>query len=147
MSTTISRRPWVIGCLVAYTVVVAVVVLTPVSYSGIVNGIGNWMREDLRITSFGSGWIEFSANIAMFLPLGFFLTLFFRHPWYGTILALVLSAGVEIAQIVIPDRVASVRDVVSNTLGAAIGAFLAWLFVLRREHKKRRVAASTSTVV
>lgn len=134
------RRRWVVGGLVAYVVVVAVVVLLPVSYAGIVHRLDGWLRDGLGITVFGSGWIEFAANIVMFLPLGFLLTLLFRHPWYGTILAVVLSAGVEIAQIVIPSRQASLRDVVSNGIGAALGAFLAWLVVLRRDHRRARAA-------
>lgn len=134
------RRRWVVGGLVAYVVVVAVVVLSPVSYAGIVHRLDGWLRDGLGITVFGSGWIEFAANIVMFLPLGFLLTLLFRHPWYGTILAVVLSAGVEIAQIVIPSRQASLRDVISNGIGAALGAFLAWLVVLRRDHRRARAA-------
>ena len=140
-----TRRPrrWVIWCLALYVIAVAVVVLTPVSYAGIVHRIAAFIRADLGLDFFGSGWIEFAANIAMFLPLGFLLTLLFRHPWYGTILAVVLSAGVEIAQIVIPDRQASVRDVISNTIGAAVGAFLAWLFVLRPAHRRAREAVAS----
>lgn len=134
------RRRWVVGGLVAYVVAVAAVVLLPVSYAGIVHRLDAWVREGLGITVFGSGWIEFAANIVMFLPLGFLLTLLFRHPWYGTILAVVLSAGVEVAQIVIPSRQASLRDVVSNGIGAALGAFLAWLVVLRRDHRRARAA-------
>ena len=135
---------WAIWGLAAYVVVVAFIVLAPVSYSDIVVAIWSWVRNGLGIDSFGAGWVEAAGNVVMFIPLGFLLTLVFRHPWYGTVLALVLSAGVELAQIVIPDRVTSLRDVVSNTLGAAIGAFLAWLIVLRREHReKRRIAAST----
>ncbi|MFE6735667.1 VanZ family protein [Microbacterium sp. NPDC057650] len=141
MEIFVHRRIWVRWALAAYLVVVALIVLLPVSYSDIIAAIWNWIRADLGMTSFGAGWVEFTANVLMFLPLGFLLTLLFRHPWYGTLLALVLSAGVEIAQIVIPDRVASLRDIVANTLGAAIGAFAAWLFVLRRDHKRARAAA------
>jgi hypothetical protein len=137
-----TRLRWVLGFLALYVLAIALVVLTPVSYSGIVNAIGDWIHDDLGITFFGSGWIEFAGNVLMFVPLGFLLTLLFRHPWYGTILAVVLSAGVELAQIVIPDRQASVRDVVSNGIGALVGAFLAWLIVLRRERRRARAAAS-----
>ncbi|WP_165310836.1 VanZ family protein [Microbacterium protaetiae] len=143
MRIFVRSHRWAVWALAVYIVVVALIVLTPVSYSDIVVAVWSWIRNDLGIDSFGAGWVEAAGNVVMFVPLGFLLTLVFRHPWYGTILALVLSAGVEIAQIVIPDRVASVRDVVSNTLGAAIGAFLAWLIVLRREHRKSRAAAST----
>lgn len=135
-----TRRSWAIGGLVAYGVVVALVVLLPVGYSGIVNGIGDWVHDDLGVTFFGSGWIEFVANILMFAPLGFLLTLLFRHPWYGIVLALTLSAAVELVQIVIPSRQPSLRDVLANVLGAALGAAVAWLLV-RRQRRLERAAA------
>lgn len=138
------RRIWVRWALAAYLIVVALVVLLPVSYSDIIDAIWMWIRTDLGITSFGAGWVEFTANIAMFLPLGFLLTLLFRHPWYGTLLALALSVAVEVVQIVIPDRVASVRDIVANALGAAIGALLAWLLFLRRDHRRARAAVGAT---
>jgi glycopeptide antibiotics resistance protein len=140
-----SRR-WVIIGLIVYGIAALAILLLPVSYSGIINRIWSWLHAVLGVT-FGSGWIEFAANIALFVPLGFLLTLLFRHPWYGTILSVVLSAGVEIAQIVIPDRQPTVRDVVSNSLGAAIGALLAWIIVLRRTRRlaDRKRAASQET--
>jgi glycopeptide antibiotics resistance protein len=134
----------VVVCIAVYALAVAAVVFTPVSYSRVVNGVASWMRTDLGLTPFGSGWIEFAGNIALFLPLGFLLTLLFRHAWYGALLALVVSIGVEVVQMVIPDRQASVRDVISNSIGAAIGAFLAWLFVLRSAHRRARAAAAES---
>lgn len=131
-----ARRSWAIVCLTAYALLVAVVVFTPVSYSRIVNGTSSWLRADLGLTFFGSGWIEFTANIVMFLPLGFLLTVVFRHPWYGAVLAVAITIGVETAQIFIPDRQASLRDVISNSIGALIGTFLARLFVLRPVRKR-----------
>jgi glycopeptide antibiotics resistance protein len=125
------RRAWALAGLLIYCGIVGLIVLLPVSYSSIVNGIGDWMRYDLGWTFFGSGWIEFAANILMFVPLGLLLTLLFAHPWYGVVLALALSAAVELVQIVIPSRQASLRDVLANVIGAAIGAALAWLIVRR----------------
>ena len=138
-----SRRRWVVAGLAVYALVVGLVLLLPVSYSGIVNAIGDRLRDDLGATWFGYGWIEFGANILMFVPLGFLLTLLFRHPWYGVVLALVLSAAAELAQIVIPSRQPTVRDILANTLGAALGAALAWLFVLRVQHRTARRAAAS----
>jgi len=137
------QRRWVIAGLAAYSLAVGLVLLLPVSYSGIVNRIGDALRDGLGIAWFGSGWIEFGANILMFVPLGLLLTLLFRHPWYGVALALALSAAAELAQIVIPSRQPTVRDILANTLGAALGAALAWLFVLRVQHRSARRAAAT----
>ncbi|WP_106816278.1 VanZ family protein [Microbacterium timonense] len=138
-----SRRRWVIAGLVAYGVAVGLVLLLPISYSGIVNRIGDALRDGLGIDWFGSGWIEFGANILMFVPLGFLLTLMFRHPWYGVALAIALSAAAELAQIVIPSRQPTLRDILANTLGAAVGGGVAWLIVLRTERRAARRATAS----
>ena len=57
---------------------------------------------------------------------------------FGAVLGILLSCSVELVQIVIPDRQATIRDVISNAIGAAIGALLAWAIVIRR----RRVSAA-----
>ena len=138
-----SRRRWAIGGLALYSVAVAAVLLLPVSYSGIVNAMGDWLRYDLGIGWFGSGWIEFGANILMFVPLGFLLTLLFRRPWVGVALALALSAAAEVAQIAIPSRQPTIRDILANAAGAALGAGIAWLLVLRRERAASDEAGPT----
>ncbi|HTH05531.1 MAG TPA: VanZ family protein, partial [Ilumatobacteraceae bacterium] len=109
----------------------------------IVNRIGDWLRYDVGIDWFGSGWIEFGANILMFVPLGFLLSLLFRRPWVGVVLAVVLSAVAEVAQIIIPSRQPTLRDILANTLGAALGAALAWLIVLRRGRAAARPPGAT----
>lgn len=139
-----ARRRWVIGGLLVYALGVGVVLLAPVSYSGIVNAIGEWLSGALGVSGFGTGWIEFTANVLMFVPLGLLLTLLLRHHWYGVLLALVVSAGAELAQFVIPSRHPSLRDILANTLGALLGAALAWLFVLRRERKRATSSAKNS---
>ncbi|MGK3952193.1 VanZ family protein [Microbacterium sp. I2] len=136
------RRPWVIVGLALYAVAVAGVLLLPVSYSGIVNGIGDWLRYDLGIMSFGSGWIEFGANILMFVPLGFLLTLLFRRPWIGVALAVGASVAAELAQFVIPSREPASRDIIANTAGALLGAALAWLVIRARSRGAAHDSAS-----
>ncbi|HLT68510.1 MAG TPA: VanZ family protein [Microbacterium sp.] len=78
--------------------------------------------------SFGYMELEFVANIGMFIPLGFLLGL--ALPGWGWWLALILlpaySAGIEWVQgEYLGDRVSDVRDIVSNSLGAWIGTFMA----------------------
>jgi len=138
MPNTPRRRRWVGVCLAVYVAAVMLVVLLPISYSDIVHAIAGWLDTALGVGGFGAGWVEFIANILMFLPLGFLLALLFRRPWYGVALALALSIGVELAQLVIPSRQPSLRDILANALGAAFGALLAWLFVLRRDRRRAR---------
>jgi uncharacterized membrane protein YccC len=131
---------WLTAGLIVYALAAAVILLTPLSYGAMIDGIDKWLRQDLGLTFFGAGWVEFTGNVLLFVPLGFFVTLFFSRPWVGAVLGMVISAGVEIVQIVIPHRHASLRDVISNTIGAAIGAFIAWLIVLRRRRRAERKA-------
>jgi VanZ family protein len=125
-----SRR-WAAWGLAAYGLLVAVVAFTPVSYAGIVHALARLVNRIPGLDFFGSGWIEFSANILLFVPIGFLLALVLRRPVIGALIGVAISVGIELIQLVIPDRQSSVRDVISNGSGAAIGALIAWL-VLRR---------------
>ncbi|HWI30263.1 MAG TPA: VanZ family protein, partial [Microbacterium sp.] len=103
--------------------------------TGALDVFSTWVRETLGITAFGSGWFEFIANIMFFVPLGLLLTLLVRRPWVGVLLALALSACAELAQGLLPARTASVRDVLANVLGAAIGAAIAWAIIAARRRR------------
>lgn len=132
------RRRWVWWALAAYALAALVVLVAPVSYSEIVVAIWAWSHATLGIGGFGAGWIEFGANILLFLPLGLLLTLLFRRPWVGFAVALGLSFGAELVQILLPSRMASLRDIVANALGAAVGALIAWLIIRRRRFSRSR---------
>ncbi|KEP72979.1 hypothetical protein HR12_22155, partial [Microbacterium sp. SUBG005] len=76
------------------------------------NGVPQW---------FGYRWLEFSANIAMFVPLAYFLSLVFptRFLWLALPLVPALSVALETLQFfVLPARFATVNDVIANTVGA-----------------------------
>jgi VanZ family protein len=89
-----------------------------------------------------SPWKHFSAtryylhdvllNIAGFVPLGFILCLYLswtrnrRRAILHTILAgAVLSFSIEVLQAYVPQRDSGMTDVITNTLGTALGALLA----------------------
>lgn len=74
------------------------------------------------------GFIEFSANIAFFVPVGFLLGLLFsyRFWWLAVVGGGVLSAAVETSQgLFLAGRVSSLADVAANTSGAVIGCLIA----------------------
>lgn len=78
--------------------------------------------------SFGFMQLEFTANIGMFIPLGFLLGL--ALPGWGWWLALILlpaySYGIEWFQgEYLGDRVSDMRDILSNSIGAWIGTLAA----------------------
>lgn len=86
--------------------------------------------------------LEFTANIAMFVPIGlFFLLLLGRSRWLVAVLAgVVLTFAIETAQIFLPARVSDPRDLASNSIGALIGVLTALVVTARKARRLTRVA-------
>lgn len=112
-----------------------------------------WRILDFLDTLPGTRWldyadVEFLANVAMFAPIGmFFVLLFGRGRWWAAmLLSFVLSCAIELAQLFFfTSRVADVRDIVSNTLGAVLGALLVLIITApkaRRIARARRAEAA-----
>lgn len=114
-----------------YAAAVIVVLLSPVSPSAAVAWLTGVLRDDLGWSAVRQGWVEFGLNIALFAPLGLLVTMLFRRVWLGVVTALALSVAAEAVQEFLPGRLASLRDVLANVVGAAIGALIAWI-ILRR---------------
>jgi len=79
-------------------------------------------------------WTAFDlvTNVAVYLPLGFFLTLAFNRvpgrftaPVLAVVLAAALSFGLEALQTWLPSRVPSNVDLASNACGGLLGALAA----------------------
>jgi len=94
--------------------------------------------------------LEFSANIAMFIPLGFLI--FFVLPrsrwWLALLICPALSITIEVVQgVALSQRFATVSDVIANTLGGIIGVLLA--LGLRRlvNARDRRLLARNGVLV
>lgn len=86
------------------------------------NGIPSW---------FGYHKLEFTANVAMFVPLGFLLALALprRYIWLAALIVPALSGSIELLQSAfLAERFASVLDVAANTIGGYVGAIGAVLF-------------------
>jgi len=122
--------------LAAYAVFVVVVTMVPTPVdqglnSSIEKVLGKLHQHGLP-TWFQYDQLEFSANIAFFVPLGFFLALLVpvRAWWLAILVGPVFSLGIELCQrLFLPERFASVGDVVANSIGSLIGTVLA--FALR----------------
>ena len=83
------------------------------------NGVPEW---------FGYNKLEFSANVAMFIPLGFLAALLLpaRIWWLALLICPALSIAIELTQATfLAARFATVTDVVSNSIGAVIGILIA----------------------
>jgi glycopeptide antibiotics resistance protein len=99
----------------------------------------------------GASWIgfselEFAANVAMFVPLGLFFVLLLgrRRWWLGLLIAVGITFVIEFAQQGIPNRVSDPRDLLSNSLGAALGATAA-LVLTASEARRARLAQRASS--
>ena len=85
------------------------------------NGVPEW---------FGYNKLEFSANVLMFVPLGFLLALALsrRAAWVALLLVPAFSVSIELVQAVaLSARFATPMDVLANTAGGYIGALVAFI--------------------
>lgn len=78
---------------------------------------------------------DIAVNLVLYIPIGIFAFLAldrFGHRWLRwlapTLIALVLSASIETAQIYDQTRVCSLLDVLDNTVGSAFGTVLGYVF-------------------
>ncbi|MGM7698617.1 VanZ family protein [Microbacterium sp. A84] len=105
--------------------------------------------------SFGYDKLEFTANIGMFVPLGFLLGLALaRKAWWVAIFLLpAFSGAIEFTQgLALDERVSTFYDVLSNTIGGYLGLLLAMIMramiyardrtKIERELWERRAAAA-----
>ena len=89
-----------------------------------------WMTFDV---------VEFSANVALFVPLAVLLLLLLgaHHRRLVLAVAVALTCSIELAQAAwLPTRVSDPRDVVANTAGAALG--IALVLAARRVRRRGR---------
>jgi glycopeptide antibiotics resistance protein len=126
------RVRFVAALSVMYLVVVLLVTLSPKTVdSGLDPYIDRlleklWTKGVPRFIDYG--FIEFSANIVFFVPVGFLLGLLFTYRWWwmAVVGGGLLSTSVEIAQgLFLPGRVSSAADVLANTSGAVVGCLVA----------------------
>ncbi len=111
----------------AYLVVLARLTLVPDDAAG-TGGILRAWAETFAAAPL-TRWItfdllEFTANVALFVPAGVLGALWLGRRWWLAIpIGIAISAGIETTQhVAIAGRVADVRDLVSNTVGTALGA-------------------------
>ena len=78
--------------------------------------------------------VEKLANVAMFVPFGFLLALHMgrRRWWVGWAAGAAFTCLIEGAQVTLlsPTRFGTISDLITNTLGAGIGAVLALLIMV-----------------
>ena len=113
------------------------------------SGIDRWLGRTL------SGWhregvplwvdyarVEQAMNVVLFVPFGVAAVMLVRPRWWwsAVFIGFGVSTAVELVQFTfLPGRTGSVRDVVTNTIGAALGA--CGLQLARRWRRRMRQAA------
>jgi glycopeptide antibiotics resistance protein len=95
-----------------------------------------WTTDALGLTPIqGYDVLQFAANVVMFVPFGVLLLLVWRRvgAWQATAAGGAVAALIELLQFLArPERLASMLDVVANTLGAAVGSGVVWVARRRR---------------
>ena len=74
-------------------------------------------------------------NVVLFIPLGLMgAVLMKKHPWLAVLFGMLLSAGIELTQLLTHRGLFEFDDIFHNTLGATIGVGL--YLLLRRIERK-----------
>jgi glycopeptide antibiotics resistance protein len=136
------RRPLTIAFLIAITVVIAAVTLSlsgksytkvdPIPFEDVRHLVHRLQHRPLPTSILSVLVMPIVGNVLLFLPWGFlmFISLYtVDRPTVQTYVLTILlgfsfSATIEAAQYFMPTRVADVNDVIWNSAGTMLGAFL-----------------------
>lgn len=129
--------PVVALLFVAYAAALALIAFWPAPVDRGAKGLLDAIERWIPLLSYEL--IEFSANVVMFVPLGFLLAVLLRRRrWLVLPLAIAVTLLIEVGQaLLLPERTPSLRDVVANTAGAAIGLAVVLLITRRAAPEKR----------
>jgi VanZ family protein len=92
-----------------------------------VRGFVDWMRGLGAPEWVDYDLMDFLANIAFFVPVGLIASLLLprRVLWLAVPIGALLSGALELGQaLFLPQRYASLTDVLANTIGATVGALI-----------------------
>ncbi|MDR6904794.1 glycopeptide antibiotics resistance protein [Agromyces sp. 3263] len=114
----------------AYLVVLALIVFLPAREAGRLTGVIGWLA--VQVGTLGIPVepayvvLEFTANVVLFLPFGALATIASPRlrPMAVIAIGFASSVVIELVQLAIPSRYATVSDVIANTLGTAIGCLI-----------------------
>lgn len=95
--------------------------------------------------------LQIAANIAVFVPVGFFGALSAKKAGFlkALFLGVMLTSAIELLQLAMRNGTCEIDDLISNTLGVLLGALAAQiyrlaLFVIRKITEKQHASRATS---
>ena len=72
-------------------------------------------------------WFQIRANVLLFIPIGFFLPMIIKKPFFMPLIAGVgVSVTIELLQLVLRRGTCETDDVISNSIGMLIGFAVFW---------------------
>lgn len=111
--------------------------------SGTLTQVIGWLHQHGMPAFIGYNKIEFAANIVLFLPLGFIAAGWAKKWWHPLAAGFAASCLIELGQaFMLPQRFASVLDIVANTAGAALGVGIHIFWHERRKADPDALAAT-----
>lgn len=124
-----SRHWW----LAVWIVWLGVVLCATIVYHNVFVGHSHWFLVQWLPSKGPGTWLEYvldvAANVLLFGPLGYAQAPAGLSPTRRGLLVMgvtsfVLSLGIELVQVYSHNRLASTSDIVANTLGGILGAYL-----------------------
>ncbi|QEW02164.1 VanZ family protein [Microbacterium lushaniae] len=133
-------RRLLLALLVAYVVTLALIAFWPTHVD---RDAGPFLDAIERIFPWATyRRIEFSANVALFVPFGMLLTLLMRSWPLALCSGVAASLAIEFVQeIALPGRTASALDLLANAVGTGAGIAIA-LLIARVAASRRRPASA-----
>nr|WP_256128143.1 VanZ family protein [Arthrobacter sp. SDTb3-6] len=130
----------------AYVLALALILFwpTPVDrpVDGTLNEVIRWAHRHGVPRAIGYHQVEFTSNIALFVPMGYLASVWWRNSWVGLLTGCLISCCVELSQtLFLPHRVGSGLDVLANTTGAGVGAVI--VYIAERRLRSRRDLVET----
>lgn len=128
-SRQVRRRRFLAALFGLYLVVLAFIAFWPSpidsgSAGGTLREVLTWLHERGAPGWFNYNFVEFTANIVLFVPFGFLGAAYVDRRWWWAvpIAGFCVSGFIELGQFLLRlDRFATVSDLVANTSGSALG--------------------------
>ena len=129
-------RRWAPRLMLVYLVALALIAFWPAPVDRDAHdallAVIDWLQE-----RGAPGWVryslvEFAANVVLFVPVGLFVMILAgpRGWWLAVLTGFAASCTIELGQLIfLPDRFATLSDVLANTIGATLGAVIGLLLL------------------